>query len=893
MQKVNWQANWIWRRDGGNINEFLYFRKKFSLADAVKSAQCLISAESWYRLYINGVLVHHCTSISYPDQQVYDRLDIGRYLKRGANVVAVLVNYFGIPSGWSMPKQAGLLVQLEIVDRRGNKQVVATDQSWKNAPALEWESDVPRRSFWLNLEFVERRDFRQQPAGWNAVAFDDSAWAYSYKLRGAPYGEWGQLEERDIKQLVRTPLPVKAVRCALVRDLVPTHADLQPAFLFKIREVFKPDQKEPLVMRTWVKSDKKQRGRILVETKAACTFLDDQGRGTNLNGNGEIKCIDVDLRTGMNVLRLATVSPFKDNLCFTIVPLSAGEKLEFFADPYGRRAGWEIKAGQKTLYCDNRLKLHQGFNAAKLMWQEEIVKDLPLGRGVSGQLPALPVGKSYAITFDVGKEVTGYPVVDIQAPAGTVLDVGGAEDLTNGRVNAAYSSVYYTDRSMLDNTSRRVEPFEWKGLRYFQVNIRNARQPIKLNDVSFDFLGYPFRETGSFHCSDPLLERIWKVGAYTARLCMLDTPIDCPWREKRQWIGDGGHIMDVNYYAFGDYRYARHALRQQAFFQDPDGRMFVCLPLREEYPMQTMDWVLAQWDYYVHSGDKTLLAELLPRTERVVDNLLKSVSTKGIYCNQVPGTLMWIDNTNFGAYSAGNKYAYFPLNAKLIQTLITAGKIVTLSGKTGVAGIWKQRAGQLCAAVRREFWDNRAGLFRDLDRSFKGQDRHAELSNGLALVFGIATPAMARSIIKKMFIENRRGVEASPYGKYFVYKGLLRYRRKEQVLDEVRARWGYMLGEGATSFWEGFEKGRSRCHGWAGYPAVIFSQEILGVKPVENGRGGFAEVTIKPQCFDLTWARGTVPTPHGPIRVEWEAKGGKIKKLKFKVPRGVKVVRGK
>jgi hypothetical protein len=428
-------------------------------------------------------------------------------------------------------------------------------------------------------------------------------------------------------------------------------------------------------------------------------------------------------------------------------------------------------------------------------------------------------------------------------------------------------------------------------LRYFQVNVRNLCRPAKLTDVSFDFLGYPFKAAGSFHCSDPLLDRIWQVGAYTARLCMLDTPIDCPWREKRQWIGDGGHIMGVNYYAFGDYRYARHALRQQAFFQDPNGRMFVCLPLREEYPMQTMDWVLAQWDYFVHSGDRTLLAELLVRTEKVVENLLRSVDARGIYNNQVPGTFPWIDHTISGTYRKSGDKAYFALNAKLVQVLATAGKIVALFGKADLAHAWKQRADLVRGAAMREFWDGKAGLFRDMDRSFKGDDHHAELSNGLALAFGLATPAMARSIIKKMFVENQRGVEATPYGKYFVYKGLMRHGRHDQALDEIRAKWGYMLDEGATSFWEGFEKRPSRCHGWAGYPAVIFSREILGVKPVENTRGGFTEVTIKPQCFDLTWAKGTVPTPHGPIRVEWEAREGKIKKLKVNVPKGVKVVR--
>ncbi|MCX7028436.1 MAG: family 78 glycoside hydrolase catalytic domain [Spirochaetes bacterium] len=39
---------------------------------------------------------------------------------------------------------------------------------------------------------------------------------------------------------------------------------------------------------------------------------------------------------------------------------------------------------------------------------------------------------------------------------------------------------------------------------------------------------------GSFACSDELLTRIWRVGAYTASVCRQDGFIDCPSREQRQ-----------------------------------------------------------------------------------------------------------------------------------------------------------------------------------------------------------------------------------------------------------------------------------------------------------------------------------------------------------------------
>jgi len=59
---------------------------------------------------------------------------------------------------------------------------------------------------------------------------------------------------------------------------------------------------------------------------------------------------------------------------------------------------------------------------------------------------------------------------------------------------------------------------------------------------------------------------------------------------------------------------------------------------------------------------------------------------------------------------------------------------------------------------------------------------------------------------------------------------------------------------------------------------------VLGVTP---SAPGFAEATIRPFVGELSWAKGTVPTPHGKIEVSWNRKGGKTT-LAVRCPRGVK-----
>ena len=59
-------------------------------------------------------------------------------------------------------------------------------------------------------------------------------------------------------------------------------------------------------------------------------------------------------------------------------------------------------------------------------------------------------------------------------------------------------------------------------------------------------------------------------------------------------------------------------------------------------------------------------------------------------------------------------------------------------------------------------------------------------------------------------------------------------------------------------------------HAWAATPLYQMSSRILGVEPAAPG---FTKILLKPRLGDLQWAKGTVPTPHGPVTVSWAREG--------------------
>ncbi len=56
-------------------------------------------------------------------------------------------------------------------------------------------------------------------------------------------------------------------------------------------------------------------------------------------------------------------------------------------------------------------------------------------------------------------------------------------------------------------------------------------------------------------------------------------------------------------------------------------------------------------------------------------------------------------------------------------------------------------------------------------------------------------------------------------------------------------------------------------HGWGGTPLIQMSEHVLGISAASPG---FQKVMLAPIPLGLTFARGSVPTSHGDIKVSWE-----------------------
>ncbi len=93
---MQWKANWIWiKGEEKPRNFYLCARKILELNKKAKRVTAFVSADSRYKLYVNGKFVGRGGAKCDPKFQYYDVHDLTKILRRGKNVIAAIVYHYG------------------------------------------------------------------------------------------------------------------------------------------------------------------------------------------------------------------------------------------------------------------------------------------------------------------------------------------------------------------------------------------------------------------------------------------------------------------------------------------------------------------------------------------------------------------------------------------------------------------------------------------------------------------------------------------------------------------------------------------------------------------------------------------------------------------------------
>ncbi len=169
-------ARWLWYPSERCLaNSFVLFRRELQLPEKPVRARGWISADSRYRLEVNGERVQWGPAPFDPRWMEADPLDLTALLQAGSNVVGAIVLFYGLGDGTSPLGKPGFIFKLDLEYSSGRKETIGSDSTWKAHLAQAWKPGHYKR--WYLRSLQEEFDSRLYPAGWSGQGYSpDPGW---------------------------------------------------------------------------------------------------------------------------------------------------------------------------------------------------------------------------------------------------------------------------------------------------------------------------------------------------------------------------------------------------------------------------------------------------------------------------------------------------------------------------------------------------------------------------------------------------------------------------------------------------------------------------------------------------------------------------------------------
>jgi hypothetical protein len=932
---------------------YVVFRKSFELkAQPEHPARLDIFADSRYMLWVNGEQILRGPCRFNPKRPEFDSLDIKPFLHSGKNVLTVLVHHYPMINGRIMRHAPGLTARLEIA----GQEVLRTDASWRCTPNTEYR---PSPEAWSSIP--DQIDGRLGAGAWTATDFNDSAWQPAVAADGKT---WGALQPRSL------PLPHETELAGL--KLLPSGQPLKDALPLPLGNASAAEEalshevlSDGLIPVSRVTDENPSHVGGASDAHAIHNGTTRNGSGGDETANdgktfrgyakGSTLTFNLDLaksKSGFNVAEIRSFAGHSDARAsqnYSVLVALASEPSTFvkLCDVVLKSSGGATEARITSKKADLlasgvaavRFDFEDGplgFNVYREFQLVGNVESSPARQSgdnkssISANTPVAPPeailvmtkgaeAKGGAVVVDLGRMAMAYPVMELEADEGSVVQLQYALRCRDGRPFETYGiGTTYTARA---GRQRFIAADQWCA-RYVTITCTSGR--IKILGLKMIDRRYPFERVGSFTCSDPLLTRLWDMAVNTIE-SVSDDAYGSDARERNEWlqdpalpnfittrvalIGPGSDGQKV----FSDPRLLKNLLCHAALAQLPDGRILATFPtdrgpedchyVIEDYSCQ---WIEALKLYFDSTGDRSFVREMWPTLTRQMQWFLERRTPRGL--------LLAREYASFD-----NPLAYITcegatMNAYFYQALLDSDDLGRALGEKPQTEIYAKAATELAVAYNKQFWNEAEGAYNSafLGEKILGPTAHAQL---LALDRGLV-PEERMAATRKWLLANYKNpgsfhcgsnpdVERMiaqkaglnmPVTYYWMFQEL--YRMDSAAMDmealgEMRRRWGPMVthqqdaGTLSESFVDENGNGASEsCHNYGAVPAYFLSSFVLGVRL--DGPVWKKTILLEPRLGDLAFAEGVVVTEHGPVTVSWKkSDGGRTLTFDFTVPKGV------
>lgn len=404
-------------------------------------------------------------------------------------------------------------------------------------------------------------------------------------------------------------------------------------------------------------------------------------------------------------------------------------------------------------------------------------------------------------------------------------------------LNSTNPLVLYLTKTEVYTTVAGLQRYEAKHWVSGEGALYTIPAGVTVKAVKYRETGFDTAFAGSFTCNDGDFNVLWAKAARTAYVCMRDHFYDCPDRERVGFWGDGTPELNQCFYVFDS---RAHTLARDLVRRKLEPKF---------YPGQHLEF-LGQYGlgfYYLHTGDLDSIRSVYDPTKTFL----------------------------FETYQFGNRGTWFDWGKEVKDTAVietcfyydclgTLRKMALATGHEADVPAIDDRRAEIASTFDSQYWKD--GFYRS-SQVEEPDDR----ANAMAVNVGLADPSKWSAIYSNVL---SRKTYASCFFDRWVFEALCRMGLPDQALIRMATRYKTMIPATFTTLWEhydrwwasridAFDAASSLNHGW-NPPAIVLSQDIAGVRPVEPG---WTQFQVLPREAFLSSIEVVVPSIKGNIAV--------------------------
>ena len=323
------------------------------------------------------------------------------------------------------------------------------------------------------------------------------------------------------------------------------------------------------------------------------------------------------------------------------------------------------------------------------------------------KLITTPTGET---VFDMGQNMVGWVRLKVQGKKDDQVTLKFAEVLTKegNFYTDNLRSAKCTDNFILNGSGiETFEPhFTFHGFRFVKIEGLSA-QP-SLDQITGVVIHSDMTPTGTFVCSDPMINQLQHNIQWGQKGNFLDVPTDCPQRDERLgWTGDAQVFSMTAAFNFNVAPFYTKWMRDVAADQLPNGRVPHVIPDVLRQDGGSTAWadvsVIVPWTTYLTYGDKRILEVQYPSMKAWVEYMKTRAGEKNL----------WTGDTHFGDWLAfaSNRSDYTGATTEkdLIATAYYSyssgllAKIAAVIGQNDDAKKYAQLSESIKKAFQKEF----------------------------------------------------------------------------------------------------------------------------------------------------------------------------------------------